>query len=91
MTTPLKRSDVRCWEVEGEAVVYDPASGQGHVLNHTALGIWQMCDGEHTVDDIEKILIGAFPDQTSSVKADVQSTIETLVALGLASESAQAA
>ena len=95
MTTPVRRSDLRCWEVDGEAVVYDPQTGQGHVLNQTALNIWQLCDGRHTVGDIEELLVGAFPDQGSRVKVDVEEAISQLVALGLAqsptgSESARA-
>lgn len=85
--TALMRSDaVRSWEVEGEAVIYDPVSGMGHVLNPTALGIWQLCDGRHTVRDIERELALLFPESTDAIREDIPAAVAQLLELKLAQE-----
>jgi hypothetical protein len=86
MTSRLRRSEVKWWEVEGEAVVYDPDSGSGHVLNGTAFGIWCLCDGEHSLFDITQGLIQLFPEQEESIRVDVPTIARQLVDLGLATE-----
>jgi len=88
MATLLRRSDLKCWELDGEAVVYDPVSGSGHVLNQTALAIWQLCDGKHTVGDIERFVVAAYPDKHETIHGDVPRTVRELVELGLAQEAA---
>jgi hypothetical protein len=42
---PLRRSDLTVHELDGEALVFDAASGDTHRLNSTALFIWNECDG----------------------------------------------
>ena len=88
MSTLLRSPDVTCWEVEGEAVVYNPASGSGHILNPTALGIWRMLDGTRSDRDIEQALAEAFPDSEDSIRVDVPVALRQLVELGLAQEAA---
>lgn len=81
--TLKKRTDVKIWEVEGEGVVYDPATGMGHVLNATALQIWALCDGRHTPADIEQELTKSYPDRPEIISRDVSLTIKQLLELGL--------
>lgn len=81
--TLTRRTDVKIWEIEGEGVMYDPASGMGHVLNPTALRIWALCDGEHTPVDIEKNLAKDFPTAEEVIHNDVTETIRQFVDLGL--------
>lgn len=35
-----------------QTAVYDPESGRLHMLNPSALAIWEACDGETTVAEI---------------------------------------
>jgi hypothetical protein len=30
-----------------ELLLYDPKSDQVHILNETAMQVWEMCDGQH--------------------------------------------
>ena len=46
-STPARRTDVVVHELDGEALIYDPQSGDTHRLNATAAFIWRHCDG-HT-------------------------------------------
>jgi hypothetical protein len=43
---PLRRPDVWLRQAGGENAVFDPETGNLHLLNDTALAIWQLCDGE---------------------------------------------
>lgn len=43
-------------EIDDEVLVYDLNSDKAHCLNHTAALVWQNCDGEKSVRDIEAVL-----------------------------------
>ena len=79
-----KRADLSSWEVEGEAVIYDPSSGMGYILNPTALRIWSLCDGRNTNADIANALAGDFPGQKDRIFEDVDEAVRQLAQLGLA-------
>jgi hypothetical protein len=51
--TPQRRGDVVSQPVGGETLLYDPAADAVHVLNATALAVWELCDGRHTPAQIE--------------------------------------
>ncbi|HZT97544.1 MAG TPA: PqqD family protein [Chloroflexota bacterium] len=80
--TLKKRADIRVWEVEGEAIMYDPASGMGHVLNPTALRIWSMCDGRPE-REIQAALGRDFPESKETIHRDVTGAIKQFKELGL--------
>ena len=82
--TLRKREDIKTWEVEGEAVLYDPNSGMGHILNPTALRIWALCDGQNTTGDIAQTLAGEFPNHQDEIRRDVEAVVTQLSELGLA-------
>jgi PqqD family protein of HPr-rel-A system len=66
-----------------ENAVYDPATGGLHLLNETARAIWELCDGETTVDEMISAiceLSGLHPDV---VTEDVQRTITEFEQLGI--------
>jgi len=43
---PVRKQEVWLRQAEGENVVYDPDSGAVHILNATAVAIWELCDGQ---------------------------------------------
>ena len=43
---PSRRSGLWIRQVEGETSVFDPATQNVHLLNDTALAIWEQCDGQ---------------------------------------------
>jgi PqqD family protein of HPr-rel-A system len=49
---PLRRTDVRVQELDGEALVFDPVSADTHRLNRTALFIWHECDAHQDASQI---------------------------------------
>lgn len=49
---PLRRSDVWVRQAKRENAIYDPHGGSVHLLNETALAIWQLCDGQTKVEEM---------------------------------------
>lgn len=43
---PIRRADVWVRQSGGENAVIDPDDGSVHLMNQTAMAIWQLCDGE---------------------------------------------
>ena len=68
-----------------EVVLYDPSGKEIHILNRTAYAVWSMCDGEHTLTDMESSVRGSFdlPKNGVNVVADIQAVLGTLQEKGL--------
>jgi hypothetical protein len=75
---PLKRDDVVCRDMGAETLLYDAEAEAIHVLNPTALFIWNLCDGNHSFRDMKRKLVAAFSlTAERDVLADVQRTVDT--------------
>ena len=73
-------------ELDSEAVLYHSATGKIHILNKTAERIWELCDGNHSLADMEADLRRHFqiPDETP-VFQDVAETVGLFKSNGLVS------
>lgn len=63
------RDDVTLHELDGEALIYDPATADTHRLNETAYFIWRLCDGLHNELHIAAALCNAYevaPDEAAA-------------------------
>lgn len=60
LVLPPRRDDVVVEELDGEAVLFDPRSGNTYRLNETALAVWRSCDGRATTRDIALHLAAAY-------------------------------
>ncbi len=45
---PPRRTDLSVELLDGEAILYDPVTGQTHRLSQGALDVWKRCDGGKT-------------------------------------------
>lgn len=43
---PLRKPGLFLRQAKGENAVYDPETGNVHLLNETAWAIWDLCDGD---------------------------------------------
>lgn len=67
-------------------MLLDAKGGAVHVLNATALVIWQLCDGEHTQNEMVSSLREQFDLQgVDTVESDVSQTLKLLADKGLLS------
>ncbi len=53
---PRARSDIVCQQLEDGFVLIDPREDTVHTLNVSAAFIWDLCDGEHTIQKIAESL-----------------------------------
>lgn len=67
-----------------ETLLYSAEGKAIHVLNPTANLIWTLCDGSHTISDMEKAVRANFavPEAHDLIK-DVQQTLDTFRGKGL--------
>ncbi len=87
MSSPIRarrRPDITVKELGAETLLYAPGGQAIHVLNATAYLIWQLCDGEHTVQDMERTLRETFQvPEDQDVRQDVEQTLAELARKGL--------
>jgi hypothetical protein len=48
LVLPPRRRDLEQQQLEEEAILFDPATGNSYMLNETALDVWRHCDGRAT-------------------------------------------
>ena len=80
---PVRRGDVWVRREGNETAVFDPDTGQLHMLNASALAIWEACDGYTTLNEIISALIELTDLADEQATADVTRTVEDLRKGGL--------
>jgi hypothetical protein len=76
LATPQRQPDYRLELLDGELLLYHPSQTQILYCNQTASLIWQLCDGQHTVQQIIDLLSAAFPTADATIAADVTTTLQ---------------
>lgn len=81
---PIKKN-LTLRETKGkDTVLYDGETREIHVLNPTAFAVWELCDGEHSLKDMEEIIRHKFSiSEERDVLQDIQQVIGTLAEKGL--------
>lgn len=76
MMAPQRRQDVIHRSAGRQTLLYDPAADAIHVLNPTALFVWDLCDGQHAPAQIEALLRARFAaTRPEDVADDVQAVL----------------
>ena len=57
---PTRKEGVVARRIGKETFLYDFEKGAVHILNNSAQFIWDLCNGQHTVDDMCKSLKKGF-------------------------------
>jgi hypothetical protein len=79
-----KNPSVSSKETGSELIVYDANMNSVHILNRTAYLIWELCDGMHTVSDIEKAMRERFlVDNEYDLLRDIDQAVHHLLMNGL--------
>lgn len=74
---PKRKSDVVAKDIGHEVILYSSQQEGIHILNPTARLIWELCDGEHTLEEMEQTLRANFsisPDY--NVIEDIQNILD---------------
>ena len=65
--------------LDGEALLYSSQHTRVVSLNQTAYVIWEMCDGQKSLEFIIKVLCEAFPESAQNIPQDVNQALSLLL------------
>jgi hypothetical protein len=79
---PRRRPDVAFQPLaDGSGVLVDGRSGNAYALNETAAGVWELCDGLNTCDDIAAHFLERYEATLDEARSGVVSLIAYLTKL----------
>ena len=81
---PTRREGVMAKKIGRETFLYDFEKGSVHILNNSAQFIWDLCNGQHNVDDILNALKKGFniPADTNLLE-EIEATLVVFHKKGL--------
>lgn len=86
-TRPIRKPGITVKDIGGETLLYSADEEAIHILNPTAQLIWELCDGEHTVEDMERAIRASFSvADEHDVVGDIRETLELFASKGLLKE-----
>ncbi|MCB8983021.1 MAG: PqqD family protein [Ardenticatenaceae bacterium] len=68
---PLPAPGYHIESLDGELLLFNPASDQILQTNQSGALVWQLCDGRRTIADITALLAAAYPDAAAAITDDV--------------------
>jgi PqqD family protein of HPr-rel-A system len=87
---PKVREDLTVVELDGEAVVYDEASGELHHLNPSATLVFGLLDGTATVRELAVDVSDVFGVPADEVETQLRGLVRSFRRLGLLNGTARA-
>jgi len=76
----IRNSKLILKNLRDEVLLYDPDKKAVHILNSTAQIVWELWDGEHNIEDIEKAIRSRFSIPVDrNVKEDILQTLKTFL------------
>lgn len=75
---PKKCAGFLVEQMDGEVVLMHPGKNIIIHSNETAALVWQLCDGNNSVDDIVELLRSAYPEAREQIEKDVPETVQLL-------------
>ncbi|MBK9132593.1 MAG: PqqD family protein [Gammaproteobacteria bacterium] len=78
-----KRENLTVQSVDEETLILDLDSNHIHQLNPTASFIWELCDGNMSVDRLAELFAENYGIDGASARTDVENVIRQLLDLGL--------
>ncbi len=73
---PRRKPDYQLEMIDDELLLYHPAQTKILYCNETASLVWQLCDGQHTSQEITALLAAAFPEAADVIVDDVTATLQ---------------
>ena len=81
---PIRKSEITVKDIGGETLLYGNNQKILHVLNSTAKVVWDLCDGQHSLTEIEQALRSNFSVPVDhDVMVDIEKTIESFASKDL--------
>jgi len=81
---PLRKEGILSRQLGDETVLYDSENGDVHIINTTAEFVWNLCDGSHSLDEIEQRIreTSEVPEE-ATVREDLENIIQSFNDLGV--------
>jgi hypothetical protein len=80
---PRRRDDVLLHDETSGSLLTVPGRDAMHVLNPTARAVWELCDGQTTVDEVADAICQVFSVQRGIAVRDVRDVLQRFVDAGL--------
>jgi hypothetical protein len=80
---PARRSDVREYQVDDEAVLFDPTTSKLCFVNCIALTVWHYCDGRVTFRQVAEMLSGEYDIAFETALDHVEEILAALSSMNL--------
>lgn len=80
---PKPVADYQMEMIEGEAVILHPSSTRVLYTNPSGALVWDLCNGERTVDEIIAAITKTFPEAAAQIPGDVAEALDSFVAAGV--------
>ena len=80
---PQRAAEVEAHLGDGVHVLRRPDDGSEHLVNETALALWQLCDGATTPEEMIEGVVELFGEDRERIAADVATALHQLREAGL--------
>lgn len=80
---PKRRDSVLEGRVRDEMVLLSPGSKQAFSLNQSSRAIWELCDGNRTVDEISQTLQERYAQAEGDLSGDINTALSKLKEVGM--------
>ncbi len=81
---PLRKEGILSKKLGDEWMLYDTEKGSIHIINTMAEFVWKMCDGSHTLDEMEKRIEDNYDaPEGATLKRDLENIIQSFANMGL--------
>ncbi len=82
---PIRNESCHMEELDDEVLLYNPANNKTLYINKSASVIWQLCNGEQSVEEIINMVQGAYPSNEEDLRKDILDTLKNLAENGAVS------
>lgn len=80
---PVRAPRIWIRKARGETLAYNPGTGGAHLLNETALAIWDLCDGETSAAEMVEAICQLCSMHPDVVEEDVDRILREFEDAGL--------
>ena len=81
---PVRKQSIVIQDIGRETLLYSAEGKVIHVLNPTAKLVWELCDGTHTIEDMDRAIRATFSmSKEHDVAGDIKRTLELFATKGV--------
>ena len=73
---PRQKPDFKLEKMDDDLLLFHPSQNKIFYCNETAALIWQLCNGERTLEDINTLITTAYPESAETIASEIQNTLQ---------------